>query len=109
MYAEVWSDPKVQDLLRNNFVIASLYTDDRTDLPQEDWVTSSLDGKVKKTIGKKFNDLQITKFGTNALPLYVIVNSQGQIITDTKIIRIVHRWMNLFHSLRKGYPTINNL
>jgi thiol:disulfide interchange protein len=84
MYAEVWADPRVQSLLRDSFIIASLYTDDRTELPAGDQVTSTLDGKVKKTIGKKFNDLQITKFGSNALPLYVIVNARGDILTKEK-------------------------
>jgi len=84
MYAEVWSDSKVLAKLRNDFVIAVLYTDDRTKMPESDWVTSDLDGKVKKTIGKKFNDLQISKFGTNALPLYAIVDPDGKILTSEK-------------------------
>jgi thiol:disulfide interchange protein len=84
MYSEVWSDPRVLSILSNSFVIASLYTDDRTVLPEEDWVTSALDGKMKKTLGKKFNDLQITKFGSNALPLYVVVDSEGTILTKEK-------------------------
>jgi len=82
MYAEVWSDPRVLEKLRNDFVIAVLYTDDRTKLAEEDWVTSKVDGKVKNTVGKKFNDLQIEKFGSNALPLYAIVDAQGNIATD---------------------------
>lgn len=81
MYAEVWSDPEVLKRLKNDFVIAVLYTDDRTKLPVEDQITSSLDGKVKNTIGKKFNDLQVTKFSTNALPLYAIVDPSGNVLT----------------------------
>jgi thiol:disulfide interchange protein len=84
MYAEVWSDPSVQNMLRENFIIASLYTDDRTKLSAADQVTSLLDGKVKNTIGKKFNDLQISKFGSNALPLYVIVDSKGDVLTSSQ-------------------------
>ena len=84
MYAEVWSDSRVLGSLQNDFVIAVLYTDDRTKLPESDWVTSSLDGKVKKTVGKKFNDLQISKFGSNALPLYAIVDPNGEILTSAK-------------------------
>jgi thiol:disulfide interchange protein DsbD len=77
MEAKVWSDPQVLDRLRNNFVIVALYVDDRTELPQEKWITSSVDGKVKKTIGKINEDLEISKFGTNALPLYVIADHEG--------------------------------
>jgi thiol:disulfide interchange protein DsbD len=82
MYAEVWSDPRVLDMLRNEFIITALYTDDRTKLPEEEWVVSSLDGRVKNTLGKKFNDLQISKFGTNALPLYAIVDPKGNVLTS---------------------------
>ncbi|MGD2035189.1 MAG: cytochrome c biogenesis protein CcdA [Bacteroidales bacterium] len=84
MYAEVWSDSRVLEKLRNDFVIAALYTDDRTKLPESEWVTSDLDGKVKKTIGKKFNDLQVSKFGSNALPLYAVVDPDGKILTTEK-------------------------
>lgn len=77
MEAKVWSDPEVLERLRNNFVIVALYTDDRTELPENEWITSSIDGKVKKTIGKVNEDLEIMKFKTNALPLYVITDHDG--------------------------------
>ncbi len=77
MEARVWSDPEVLERLRNNFVIVSLYADDRTVVPQEKWITSTVDGKVKKTIGKLVEDLEISKFKTNALPLYVITDYDG--------------------------------
>ena len=77
MEARVWSDPAVLEILRNNFVIIALYVDDRTQLPQNEWVTSTLDGKLKKSIGKINEDLEIMKFRTNALPLYVIMDNDG--------------------------------
>ncbi|MGB8489621.1 MAG: thioredoxin family protein, partial [Bacteroidales bacterium] len=77
MEAKVWSDPGVLRRLRDNFVIVSLYVDDRTTVPQSEWVTSKIDGKVKKTIGKINEDIEITKFKTNALPLYVITDYEG--------------------------------
>jgi thiol:disulfide interchange protein DsbD len=77
MEARVWSDPEILQRLRENFVIVSLYADDRTLLPEEKWITSLIDGKVKKTIGKINEDLEISKFKTNALPLYVITDHQG--------------------------------
>jgi hypothetical protein len=78
MEAKVWSDPEVQRRLRDNFVIIALYADDRTQLPESDWIKSEIDGKVKKTIGKINEDLEITKFKTNALPLYVIADHEGK-------------------------------
>jgi len=77
MEARVWSDPEVLRRLRQNFVIISLYADDRTQLPESEWVTSVVDGKVKKTIGKINEDLEISRYKTNALPLYVITDHEG--------------------------------
>jgi thiol:disulfide interchange protein DsbD len=77
MEAKVWSDPEVFRRLRDNFVIIELYVDDRTQLPENEWMVSSIDGKQKKTIGKIYEDLEISKFKTNALPLYVIADYEG--------------------------------
>lgn len=77
MEAKVWSDPEVLRRLRDNFVIIALYVDDRTQLPENEWITSFLDGKLKKTIGKVNEDLEISLFKTNALPLYVITDHEG--------------------------------
>ncbi|MCX6333815.1 MAG: thioredoxin family protein [Bacteroidia bacterium] len=75
--ARVWSDPEVLRRLRDNFVIISLYVDDRTPLPENEWFVSSLDGKQKKTIGKQNEDIEISRYKTNALPLYVIADHEG--------------------------------
>jgi len=77
MEAKVWSDPEVLRRLRDNFVIIALYVDDRTQLPENEWFVSTVDGKQKKTIGKQNEDLEISKFKTNALPLYVIADHDG--------------------------------
>lgn len=77
MEARVWSNPDILSRLRDNFVIIELYVDDRTQLPENEWIVSSVDGKQKKTIGKLYEDLEISKFKTNALPLYVIADDDG--------------------------------
>jgi thiol:disulfide interchange protein len=77
MEAKVWSDPGVLKRLQENFVIIALYVDDRTQVPENEWIMSALDGKQKKTIGKINEDLEISKFKTNALPLYVIADYNG--------------------------------
>jgi thiol:disulfide interchange protein DsbD len=77
MEAKVWADPEILRRLRDNFVIIALYVDDRTQLPENEWITSAIDGKQKRTIGKICEDLEISKFKTNALPLYVITDSEG--------------------------------
>lgn len=77
MEAKVWSHPEVLKRLRDNFVIIALYVDDRTQLPESEWFISSIDGKQKKSIGKLNEDIEISKFKTNALPLYVISDHNG--------------------------------
>ncbi|MCK4466524.1 MAG: thioredoxin family protein, partial [Bacteroidales bacterium] len=62
MESKVWSDPEVLKRLRNEFIIITLYVDDRTKLDESEWVVSEYDGKVKKTLGKKNSDFQITRY-----------------------------------------------
>jgi len=77
MEARVWSDPRVHQRLANDYVVVALYVDDKYELPQQDWYTSAFDGKTKKTLGAQNADLQITKFGNNAQPFYVLVDGNG--------------------------------
>ncbi len=84
MEANVWSDPKVLKRLREDYIVLALYVDDKTKLPEDDWVTSEYDGKVKKTIGKKFADFQISKFRVNAQPFYVLMDANGGVLTQPR-------------------------
>lgn len=77
MEARVWSDPRVLKRLREEYVIISLYIDDKTKLPEPQWTKSEYDGKVKKTIGGKNAAFQISRFGVNAQPYYVLLDPQG--------------------------------
>ena len=77
MENRVWSDPEVQKRLRENFVLAALYVDDKViELPQAEWYTNK-DGREVKLLGKKNAEIQINKFGANAQPFYVILDSDG--------------------------------
>jgi thiol:disulfide interchange protein DsbD len=84
MYSEVWSDPEVLRIIQREFIVVALYTDDKTKLPEQEWITSASDGKVKNTLGKKNQDLQVTRFGSNALPLYAIVDGEGNDILSKR-------------------------
>ena len=77
----VWTDTEVQKMLAEKYVLVGLYTDDRTTLDENEWVTSA-DGKVLKTMGKKNLDLQISKYKTNSIPFHVIIQPDG---TETKL------------------------
>lgn len=84
MEAAVWSDPTVQSMLRNDFILISLYTDVNVKLPEEEWYTSAIDGKVKKTIGQQNVDYEIAMFQTNTVPLYVIMDSEGNVVHEPR-------------------------
>ena len=84
MEANVWSDPQVLKRLRENFIVSALYVDDKTDLPENEWITSKYDRKVKKTIGKIFADLQITRFNVNSQPYYVLLDTSGNLLTSPR-------------------------
>ena len=84
MEARVWSDPAVLSRLQTDYVVVALYVDDKTELPERDWYTSTYDGKVKKTIGAQNADLQITKYNNNAQPHYCLVNSDGKLLVAPK-------------------------
>ena len=83
MEANVWSDPRVLKMLRDDFIIVALYVDDKTKLPEEEWVMGG-DGKMKKTIGRKYADFQITKFGTNAQPYYCLMGHNGELLHEPR-------------------------
>ena len=80
MEAKVWSDPDVLKRLKEDFVIITLYVDDRTKLPEDEWITSEYDGKTKKTIGKMNADFQISRFKINSQPYYVILDLDENVL-----------------------------
>ena len=80
MEARVWSDPAVLQRLREDYVIVALYVDDKTELPESEWYTSSYDQRVKKTIGAQNADLQIRKYNNNAQPHYCLVDGEGNLL-----------------------------
>jgi len=84
MEAKVWSDSKVLSLLSDKYVVVALYVDDKKSLPQNEWVTSIYDGKVKKDIGTKFADLQVTKFGVPSQPFYVLLDNDGKVLVKPR-------------------------
>lgn len=81
MEANVWTDPVVADLLRNEFVMIELFVDDRTELATEEQFISEYSGKKIRTIGHKWSDFQASEFASNSQPLYVIVNGEGEVLT----------------------------
>ena len=77
MEARVWSDPQVLDILRNDYVIVALYSDDKKVLPENEWVTTDA-GKVLKSLGKINSYYALKTFGVNAQPYYVLQGRGGK-------------------------------
>lgn len=77
MEARVWSDPRVQQILRDDYVLVALYTDDKTKVPENEWVTTA-GGKVLKDIGRINSYIAQTRFGVNGQPNYLILGRDGQ-------------------------------
>lgn len=84
MVSKVWSDPRVLERLKNNYIIVALYIDERKELPESEWYTSTVDGKVKKTLGKQNADLQISHFNINGQPFYVLLDNNEQPLVEPR-------------------------
>ena len=83
MEQRVWSDGRILPLLRDSLVIAALYTDDKTRLKEEDWVTTS-NGKVLKDIGRANSYYARQRFGVSSQPNYIILDPDGNQISPIK-------------------------
>jgi thiol:disulfide interchange protein len=82
MENDVWSDPAVFKLLRDDFILLQLYVDDKTELlPQEQYV-STYSGKKISNLGAKWSDLEADRFGANSQPFYVMLDSNGNLLKD---------------------------
>ena len=76
MEQRVWSDPRVLNILRNEYVLVALYVDDKTKLDEAEWLTTP-DGKTLKEIGRVNSYIARTRFGVNAQPNYALLDAEG--------------------------------
>jgi thiol:disulfide interchange protein DsbD len=83
MEARVWSDPRVLQRLQDNYVIVSLYVDDKTRLPEDKWVTTE-SGKVLKDVGRVNSNLVLERFGVNSQPNYFLLDAQGKTLSGPR-------------------------
>jgi thiol:disulfide interchange protein DsbD len=82
MEADVWTDPGVFQRLRDDFVMLQLVVDDKADLPSQEQFVSSYSGKKITTLGGKWSDLEASRFNANSQPLYVVLDSNGNLLKD---------------------------
>lgn len=81
METAVWSVPAVKKMIQEDYILVSLYCDENTiELPKEEW--TEMNGKTIKTLGRRNLNYQIEKFHANAQPLYVLMDGNGNLLTD---------------------------
>ena len=78
MEAAVWTDPKVSDLINNDYVLITLYVDNKTPLTEPVKIVENGTERTLRTVGDKWSYLQRVKFGANAQPFYVLLDGQGK-------------------------------
>ena len=77
MELAVWTDEQVSHLMRNDYVLITLYVDDKTPLPQRQRIIENGVERTLRTVGDKWSYLQRVKFGANAQPFYVLIDNEG--------------------------------
>lgn len=105
MEASVWTDPKVKQMLENDYVLITLMVDDKTKLPQPIEIQENGKTRKLKTIGDKWSYLQRSKFGSNAQPFYILLNDEGQPLGPSyafnedvsKYIQFLQNGLSLIH------------
>lgn len=77
----VWSTPEILPILKDEFVLISLYVDAKEKLPEDDQYVSPETGKEIVSVGNKWSDFQITRYKNNAQPYYIILDDEGKDIS----------------------------
>ena len=84
MEAAVWTDTQVADILNKDYVLISLYVDDKTTLSEPIEVTENGQNRTLRTVGEKWSYLQRVKFGANAQPFYVLLDNEGRPLNGSR-------------------------
>jgi thiol:disulfide interchange protein len=106
MEVSVWSDPMVLQRLRDNYVLISLYVDDKTKLPEEEqYISEIFEGKRIRTIGNKWSDFQTSRFKTNSQPYYVLLDNDGNLLVEPQDYNLNIR--NYVNFLDRGIVEFN--
>lgn len=103
MESRVWSDPQVLSILRDDYVMVALYADDKTVLPEDEWITTE-SGKVLKSLGKINSHYALTTYGVNAQPYYVLQGRDGKILVQPRGYDLnVENFVNYLNSGLQAY------
>ncbi len=106
MEAAVWTDPKVADILNKDYVLISLYVDDKTPLPEPMQVEENGQKRTLRTVGDKWSYLQRTKVGANTQPFYVLLDNEGKPLAGSRSYdEDIQEYLNF---LQKGLDNYRN-
>jgi len=83
MEARVWSDPKVLEIMKDDYIMVALYTDDKTKLDEKDWITTD-SGKVLKDVGRVNSYIVRNRFNVNAQPNYALLDENGELLVPVR-------------------------
>ena len=81
MELAVWTNPKVSDIINNDYVLITLYVDNKTPLPSPVKIVENGTERTLRTVGDKWSYLQRTKFRANAQPYYIVLNAEGKLLS----------------------------
>jgi thiol:disulfide interchange protein DsbD len=110
MEDNVWSDQKVLSLVNNDYVLISLYVDDKTPLPESGQYISEVTGNKIKTIGNKWSDFQTTRYKTNSQPYYVLLDHEGNTLAPAKgYDSSIEKYVEFLTTGIKEFKTTNSL
>lgn len=84
MEDNVWSDPKVLKRISEQYILISLYVDDKTELPQSEQIISETTGRKIRSTGNKWSDFQARVYQTNSQPYYVLLDNKGKLLAQPK-------------------------
>ncbi|MDR3340829.1 MAG: thioredoxin family protein [Candidatus Symbiothrix sp.] len=104
MEAAVWSDPRVKAIIDNDYVLISLYVDDKTKLNEPLEIMEYDKTRRLKTIGDKWSYLQRSKFGANAQPFYVLLDNTGMPVAPAYAYnKNIDKYLQFLQEGREGY------
>ncbi|MFR9651720.1 MAG: cytochrome c biogenesis protein CcdA [Rikenellaceae bacterium] len=106
MEQRVWSDERVAQTLRDEYVVVALYLDDKREAPESEWVTTD-SGSVLKSVGRINSHYALSRFGVNAQPYYIILGRDGEPIVEPRGYNLnVDEYIDF---LKRGINGYNNM
>jgi thiol:disulfide interchange protein DsbD len=78
----VWVDPEVKKIMSEDYVLVSLYVDEKAELPESEKFISCKTGKRVRTVGNKWSNMQVVNFNTNSQPQYIALSPDGKKLAE---------------------------